>query len=184
MTYRHLHAALLVALTAAYAGTVLLANVLVTELGVIPVGFGLSAPAAVLAVGLALVIRDVLHDAAGDRWPAYVAAGIATGALLSVLVAPAQLVAASVAAFVFAEVLDTAVYAPLRRRGFAIAALVSSAVGAVVDSLTFLELAPPIVPGLDNRELLAGQLVGKLEAVLAVVLVVAGVRRWLGHRRA
>ena len=167
----------LVALTAAYAGTVVLANVLVTELGVIPVGFGLSAPAAVLAVGLALVVRDVLHDRAGAAWPAYVGAGIALGAVLSFLVAAPGLVAASACAFVLGELLDTAVYAPLRRRGFAVAALLSSAVGLVVDSVTFLELAPPIVPGLDNRELLAGQLVGKAEAVVAAVLVVLAVRR-------
>lgn len=170
--------ALIAAAAAAYVGTVVLANVLVERVGVIDVGFGRQAPAAVLAVGLTLVVRDVLHEATPARHrPAVLLAAIAAGTALSAILAGPRLVAASACAFLLAELVDLGVYAPLRRRGFAVAALVSSAAGLVVDSLLFLELAPQLIPGLDNRALLAGQLIGKAEAVVAAVLLLEAARR-------
>jgi hypothetical protein len=45
------------ALLAAYIATIPAANWAVTRFGVVPVGFGLLAPAGVYAVGIALVLR-------------------------------------------------------------------------------------------------------------------------------
>ncbi|ANL99043.1 hypothetical protein AMC79_CH03281 [Rhizobium phaseoli] len=75
---------------------------------VIPVGFGLEAPSGVLMVGLALVLRDVIHERAGIAWAAF---AIVVGALVSYSTSPAALVMASVTSFVFAEAADLYVYA-------------------------------------------------------------------------
>jgi uncharacterized PurR-regulated membrane protein YhhQ (DUF165 family) len=169
---------------AAYAGTVLLANVLIEWLGIIDLEPGagrLMAPAAVLAVGLSLVVRDVLHDLSGRAWPLTIGAGIALGGILSAILAQPGLALASVIAFTVAELVDSLAYVPLRRRGFTIAALVSSAVGLVLDSVLFLTIAPQLVPGVDNLELLNGQLVGKAIAVGATVLLVNLARAGAGN---
>jgi len=68
----------------AYVATVPVANWLVDRFGVVPVGFGLRAPAAVYLVGLAFTLRDLLQEWAGRR---FVVVGILCGALLSFLVA-------------------------------------------------------------------------------------------------
>jgi queuosine precursor transporter len=76
-------------------------------------------------------------------------------------------------AFLLAELLDTAVYTPLRSRGWARAALLSGIVGAVADTYAFLALAGfPI-----TAQTVGGQLVGKaLWATAAPVLIVVAVR--------
>jgi hypothetical protein len=130
----------------------------------LPVGFGLMAPSGVLMVGLALVLRDVVHRQLGM---AAALGAIAAGGVLSWLIAPAALVVASVAAFLLSEIADLAVYAPLRRRRLILAVLASGVAGAVVDSALFLWLA------FGSLELLAGQVVGKLWAsgLFALVLL-------------
>lgn len=104
----------------------------------IPVGFGLMAPSGVLMIGLALVLRDGLHQYAGWRWS--VAAVLAGGAL-SLFVSPPALALASAVAFTVAELADLGVYAPLRRKRLALAVLASGIVGAFVDSALFVYLA-------------------------------------------
>ena len=157
-------------LLAAFAATVLLANWLVEEFGLIPVGFGLEAPAAVLAVGVALALRDAVHEALGRAW---VFVGIAIGAILSLIFAAAFAVPSAVA-FTVSEIADFLVYEPLRRRGKTVAVLASNVVGAVVDSVLFLWLAPlPL-------SLVPGQIVGKVEVTLVVV---AGMLLWRSLRR-
>lgn len=49
----------------AYVLTIFVANWAVQRFGVVPVGFGLMAPAAVYFVGLAFTLRDVVQDALG-----------------------------------------------------------------------------------------------------------------------
>lgn len=126
------------ALLAALVGTVALANWAVSTFGLIPAGFGLLVPAGTYAAGLALGLRDALHDTGGLRW---VLAAIAAGIALSALLGDGRIALASAAAFGLAELLDLAVYAPLRHRQWHLAVVASNAVGAVVDTLAFLTLA-------------------------------------------
>lgn len=158
---------------AAYITAIVAANWLTTHYGLIPMGFGLTATAGTYAAGLALLLRDVVQDVCGWRW---VLAGIATGAVLTAVTSPA-LALASATAFLLAELLDTAVYTPLRDRGWARAALASGIVGAAVDTYAFLALAGfPI-----TAQSVGGQLVGKALWATAIpvfaVLAVRQVRR-------
>src|SRR6185437_10151264 len=65
-----------IALTAAFAATIPLANWLIGNVGTVcipqgpcllPVGFGLTAPSGVLVVGASLVLRDMVHEAGGAK---------------------------------------------------------------------------------------------------------------------
>ena len=162
---------------AAFAATVPLANWLISNVGtfcvpdgpcVIPVGFGLTAPSGVLAIGVALVLRDLVQRRLGVRW-ALVA--IAIGAALSATFAPPSLVVASTVAFLLSELADLSVYTPLQRRRLILAVLASGIVGLVIDSIIFLWLA------FGSLEFLAGQVVGKSWAVLAALPLIALLRR-------
>jgi queuosine precursor transporter len=132
----------------------------------IPVGFGLTAPSGVLMIGLALVLRDVVHRLMGWR-VALLAIGIGTA--LSYAVAPPALVLASAVAFLLAELLNQAVYAPLHRKRLIAAVVLSSLVGTVADSALFLWVA------FGSLDYLAGQVVGKawMVAAAAAFLMVA-----------
>ena len=167
-------------LVAAYLACVPLANWLMGHVGttcppggpcLVPVAPGLLAPSGVMAVGLALVLRDLVQGASGVAWSLGAAA---LGTALSLALAPPALVLASGLAFATSELADLAVYTPLRRRGLALAVLASGAVGAAVDSALFLALA---FGSLDH---LGGQVVGKLEAVTLAALAIAW---WRGAAR-
>ncbi len=134
----------------------------------IPVGFGYMAPSGVLVIGLALVLRDMVQQSLGLKWAL---GAIVAGAALSGFVAPAALALASGLAFMISETADTAVYTPLRKRGFVLALIASSIVGGIVDSAAFLYIA---FGSLDH---LTGQVIGKTWAVLAVVAVFYAVTR-------
>lgn len=160
-------------LVAAFAATVPAANWLIGNVGtvclpsgpcLIPVGFGMSAPSGVLLVGLALVLRDMVHEAGGIRASLM---AITIGSLLACFFAPPALVAASVAAFVTAELADLLVYAPLREKRLGLAVLASGAAGAIADSAVFLYLA------FGSLEFIAGQVLGKLwMSALAFVFII------------
>lgn len=130
---------------------------------VVPVWPGVSAPSGVLAIGAALVLRDLVQRRLGME---LALAAIAVGAAISGLIAPPALVVASVAAFALSEAADLAVFTPLQRRGLVLAVLASGAVGVVVDSVLFLSLA------FGNLEFLAGQIIGKSWAVLLALPLV------------
>ena len=153
---------------AAFAACIPAANWLIGNVGtycvpdgpcLVPVGFGLMAPSGVLVIGLALVLRDAVQAQLGTAWAV---AAIIAGAVLSGLVAPPALVVASATAFLLSELADLAVYTPLRRRGLAWAVLLSGIAGAFVDSALFLWLA------FGSLDFMAGQIVGKLYASIAV----------------
>lgn len=146
----------------AYVATIPLANLMVSEFGAVPVGFGFVAPAAVYFVGLALVLRDLAHESAGRMM---VLAAIVVGTILSYLLADPAIAGASAAAFVVAEGLDFAVYEPLRKRGLVIAVVGSNIVGLLADSLLFLKLA------FNSFEYLPGQIIGKAWMTVAAVVV-------------
>ncbi|MFF4625407.1 VUT family protein [Nonomuraea jabiensis] len=152
----------------AYIATIPAANLAVTHLGAVPVGFGYLAPAGVYMVGLALVLRDLSREAAGRL---AVLGAIAAGIVISYLLASPDLAVASAVAFAVAELADFAVYEPLRQRGLLIAMAASNAVGILCDSLLFLKLA------FNSFEYLPGQILGKVWMTLAAVAVLALLRR-------
>jgi uncharacterized PurR-regulated membrane protein YhhQ (DUF165 family) len=165
-----------IALAVAFLLCIPIANWLIGHVGtvcvpagpcLVPVAPGLMAPSGVLIIGVALVLRSLLQEAAGRTW---VVACICIGALLSAAVAPAALVIASAAAFLGGELADWGVYSRLRERGMGIALLAAGLVGSIVDSALFLGLA------FGSLEFLAGQVVGKLWATLAAVLVLRRAR--------
>ncbi len=151
---------------AAYAATIPAANWIISNVGtvceangpcLIPVWPGILAPSGVLAIGIALVLRDLVHKKAGAT-VALVA--IAVGTALSFWVAPPALARASALAFLFSELADFAVYAPLYRRRLVLAVVLSGVAGAIVDSALFLWLA------FGDLSHLQGQVIGKLYATL------------------
>lgn len=135
----------------------------------IPVAPGLAAPSGVPMMGLALVLRDLVQRRLGVRW---VVVAIVVGAALSGAVAPPSLVVASAAAFLLSELADCAVYTPLQRRRLLLAVFASSAVGLVIDSAVFLQLA------FGSLDFLAGQVVGKAWMVLLSLPFIV----WLRNR--
>lgn len=164
----------------AFVATVWAANYAITTWGVVPVGFGLEAPAGVYFAGLAFTLRDIVHRELGR---VTVLACIVTGAALSLLIEASatipgghvSIAVASCVAFTLSEVADLAVYEPLRERGWLPAVVASNAVGIVVDSALFLWLA------FGSLALIEGQLVGKAWATVAAILVVVALRRLPGR---
>lgn len=150
------------------------ANWLTSRYGLIPVGFGLVTTAGTYAAGLVLLVRDWLQDT-GGRW--WVVACIAVGAALSTVLAGPALGVASGAAFAVSELADAAVYTPLRRRGWVLAAVASGVVGSLVDTVLFLWLA-----GFPVWSSAPGQMVAKLTATVVPVLVVVVSRAFLRNR--
>lgn len=152
-------------------GSLLLANWVTTDYGFISVGLGLSATAGTLFAGVTLAARDILQDTLG-RWATLVM--IVLGTAVSLAIASPEIALASALAFGFAELLDFAVYTPIRARArfgnrvWALAVVASSIVGAVADTLIFLGVAfgaSSILPALP------GQLVGKMWATLAYLVL-------------
>jgi uncharacterized PurR-regulated membrane protein YhhQ (DUF165 family) len=169
---------------AAYAATIPLANWMIGNVGtcipdgpcLIPVGFGLMAPSGVLVVGLSLVLRDLVQETSGVRGSLI---AITIGAALSWLFASPFLVVASVAAFMLSELVDLAVYTPLRKERLYLAVLLSGLVGAVVDSAVFLIIA------FGSLDFIAGQVVGKLWMSLSALIVLWFIRnrcKIFGHK--
>ncbi|MEU5861654.1 VUT family protein [Nonomuraea sp. NPDC047529] len=152
----------------AYIATIPAANLAVTHLGAVPVGFGYLAPAGVYLVGLALVLRDLSREAAGRL---AVLGAIAAGIVISYVLADPDLAVASTVAFAVAELADFVVYEPLRQRGLLIAMVASNAIGIICDSLLFLQLA------FGSLEYLSGQILGKVWMTLAAVAILALLRR-------
>lgn len=165
-------------LVIAFSATVPLANWLIGHVGfqldgagphLVAVWPGIYAPSGVLAIGAALVLRDLVQRYAGIGWAW---AAIGTGAVLSLAVAPPAMAIASAAAFAASEVADMAVFTPLRRR-LVLAIILSGIAGAAVDSALFLWLA------FGDLSLLPGQVIGKLYASAAFVILVLASRRHL-----
>lgn len=153
---------------AVWIGTIVAANWAISQFGLVPVGFGLYAPAGVYFVGLAFTARDLTQDHLGRRWtiPA-----ILIGAIFSYFVSP-QFAIASGITFLVSESLDMLVYTPLRRRHYLGAVFASNTVGLVVDSILFLTLA------FGSLEFLLGQIMGKAEMTLLAVAIL-----WMWRRR-
>lgn len=158
-------------LFAGYAATIAWANWASTLWPAVAVA-GLQIPAGALIAGLVFTVRDLLQDAVGTRTTLL---AIALGAALSGLIASPRIALASAAAFAVSELVDLAVYTPLRRRSRIAAVGLSNVLGLLVDSLLFLPLA------FGSLAYLPGQLVGKTFTTVLAVVVLAGART---HRRA
>jgi hypothetical protein len=134
----------------------------------IPVGWGLTAPSGVLWIGLALTLRDLVHEYLGRRWAVL---AVLLGAVVSFAVSPPFVALASSVAFLVSELADTLVYGRLRARGLLWALVASNLVGLTIDSAAFLWIA------FGSLDFIAGQLWAKAVMTLAAVLVL-----WLARR--
>jgi uncharacterized PurR-regulated membrane protein YhhQ (DUF165 family) len=148
-----------------FLSSIVAANVAVSELPPVHVGFGQLAPAGVYLVALTLALRDLVQRFSGR--PGLVVAGVG-GVALSFVLASSQVVWASVAAFAVSFLIDTAVFSFCLRYSdrLWIAVLVSGLVSLLPDTLIFCYLAgfPEFIPG---------QLLGKLYGTLAYAAVLA-----------
>lgn len=120
-----------------FIASILFANYLTTWFGLVPIGFGATVTAGTFAAGAALVLRDMLHVHGNSR---IVLAAIASGAVLSYTVASPMIALASGVAFLFSELVDFAVFTPLRKN-MPLAVLASSIAGAPVDTVLFLHVS-------------------------------------------
>lgn len=154
---------------AGYIGTIWCANWAIATFGLVPVGFGLLAPAGVYFAGLAFTFRDLTQDQLGRAWTF---GAILVGAGLSAFVSP-QFALASGTAFLFSETADFLVYTPLKERHWLGAVALSNTVGLVVDSALFLLLA------FGSLAFLPGQIVGKAWMTALAVAVL-----WAWRNRA
>jgi uncharacterized PurR-regulated membrane protein YhhQ (DUF165 family) len=150
-----------------YISTIFVANLAIERFGLVPVGFGLYAPAGVYFVGLAFTFRDLLQDRKGK---AHVSFAIIVGALLSALVSP-QFAAASGVAFLVSEAADFAIYTPLREKNWILGVALSNVAGLVLDSALFLIIA------FGSLEFMPGQVLGKAYMTALAVLLLWFVRR-------
>jgi queuosine precursor transporter len=152
-----------------YVLSIVAANATLALVGLVPVGFGLLAPAGVLWAGVALTLRDVIQERLGRR---AVFGAVVAGAVLSSAFAPSFAVASG-GAFLASELADFAVYTPIRRRHWLTAVAASNTVGLLIDSGLFLWLA------FGSFDFLAGLIVGKLYVTIATIVVL---RTWRQHR--
>lgn len=155
-----------------YVATIYLANWAIQRWGVVPVGFGLLAPAGVYFAGLAFTLRDLVHETLGRG---AVLGAIVVGALFSWQISSAFAFASGFA-FLVSELVDMAVYSPLREGRPKTALFLSNVAGAVVDSAIFLWIA------FGSLAFFWGQVVGKVWVTLPFVLLVWLAQAWVGPK--
>lgn len=149
----------------AFVGLVVASNWLTARYGLIA-GF---VTAGTFTAGLTLAARDAVRETAG-LWAAL--ACVAAGAVVSAVTSSPALAIASGAAFALSELVDTAVYEPLRRRSRTRALAWSNLVGSVVDSVLFLTLA-----GFPLWPTVLGQVAVKWVVCVVLPLLIVGVAR-------
>jgi uncharacterized PurR-regulated membrane protein YhhQ (DUF165 family) len=148
-----------------YLGSIVVANLLVMNFGIIQVA-GLSFPAGAVAVGFTFTARDLIQRRFGT-WGCWSWMFVASG--ISAVFSP-TLALASLGAFIVAEGLDWAVFtaSPLSFRGRVI---VSNLVGTPLDSIVFVYLAfGPI------WDAMWGQTIIKLASSLLIVFLIKNVQ--------
>jgi len=152
--------------TGAYIAVIVAANWATATFGLIPIGFGLAVTAGTFFAGLAIIIRDGVQMHTGRVW---MLVAIIVGALVSAATATPAIALASGMAFVVSELVDWAVFTPLRPRSLPTAVLASSVVSAPVDTVLFLYLAGFGV----TWQAVLGQFLVKTGMALVVALVLA-----------
>jgi len=156
-----------------YILSIIGANWAIEHFGVVPVGFGLVAPAGVFFAGFCFELRDLVQDMLGRRWAVI---AIVIGAVLSAFVS-VHFALASGVAFLLGELADFAIYTPLRQRFWLVAMLVANTIGDVLDSAIFLLLA------FGSLEFITGQVIGKAYCTLIPVALLWGLRKLFRTRR-
>jgi len=135
----------------------------------------LIAPAGVLTIGAAFVLRDWLAQLAGFWWGVAVipVAGGASYLIgeLAGWTSLQKIAVASVAAFLASETLEAIVFQPIRRRSLTAGVLLSGMVGNALDSWLFLTLA------FGSLAFFWGNFVGKAEMILIGAALTAARRR-------
>ena len=149
----------------AFVALVVTSNWLTARYGLVG---GLVA-AGTFTAGLVLAARDVVRETAGI-WASL--GCVAAGVGISAVMAGPQLALASGAAFALSELVDAAIYEPLRRHSRTKALAWSNLVGSVVDSVLFLTLA-----GIPLWPAVLGQVAVKLAMCVVLPLIVLGVAR-------
>jgi len=162
---------------ALYSATIPTANWMIHNVGtvcipdgpcLIPLGFGIMAPSGVLMIGVALLLRDAVHEWLGAK---VALTAILIGAVLSYMLADPFIAIASLVAFSVSELSDFAVYSRIRERSRELGILASGVVGSVVDSVLFLSIA------FGSLAHLEGQIFGKV-----LVTVVAAAALFFGKK--
>jgi uncharacterized PurR-regulated membrane protein YhhQ (DUF165 family) len=153
------------------AGCVVGANWAISRWGIIPVGFGLMAPAGVYFAGAVFTCRDIVQNTLGRR---FTLCAIVLGAGFSFLVSPTFAVASGVT-FLFSEMADFLVYTPLYQRHqgrrWLLAVIPANAAGLIVDSALFLWLA------FGSEASVAGLIFGKACMTVLALLILLPLRR-------
>lgn len=155
--------------TTAFLGSIVVANLLSTYFGLVPIGFGLTVSAGSFAAGAALIARDFVQD---NTRRTVVGALILIGALVSYLLGDGRIALASGIAFLLSEFIDMAVYTPLRGRSWAMAVLASTVVAAPVDTVLFLQISGFGV----TWPAILGQFFVKVAMAIGVVVVLGALR--------
>jgi uncharacterized PurR-regulated membrane protein YhhQ (DUF165 family) len=130
-------------------------------------GGGVFQPLAVVT-GLVLVVRDFAQRELGH----WVFAAMIVGLVFSAMTTPLAIVAASGIAFLVSEIADWAVYT-FTKRPLSQRVLLSSAVGAPLDSAIFLFGANMVTPGVFAWGTAITSIVSKLVGAIVVAAFIA-----------
>ena len=118
-----------------YLGSILLANFLVIQFGIVKLGF-IMFPAGAVCIGLTFSARDFLQKKYG-KWGAWIWMLIATG--ITVLF-NRKIALASGTAFLVAEGMDWLIYT-VTKKPFTQRIILSNLIGTPLDSLIFVTMA-------------------------------------------
>lgn len=161
-------------LSAAFVALAVLANWLASRFTITVPFTTLVAPAGVLCIGVCFVCRDWLQQLAGFRWAL---AAIPVAGVASYLIGEVagwsglqKIAVASLVAFCASELLEVAVFTPLRKRSLTVGVLASGMVGNALDSWLFLTLA------FGSTAFFWGNFVGKAEMILVGAALTAARR--------
>lgn len=168
---------LIAPLAVAYVALVVLANWLASSYLITVPFTDLLAPAGVLCIGAVLVLRDWIWQLSGF-WTSIVL--VLAAGVLSYVAGVAlgwtdlqRIALASIVAFLVSEgIVESLVFAPLRRRRLTLGVALSATAGNLVDSLVFLTIAFPAI----WTAFYWGQVVGKME-MIAVGVALTATRR-------
>jgi uncharacterized PurR-regulated membrane protein YhhQ (DUF165 family) len=157
--------------SALYVGLIPLINWSFAHVPTFPIAEGLGGgvfqPLAVVT-GLVLVVRDFAQRELGH----WVFAAMAVGLLFSAMTTPLAIVAASGIAFLISEIADWAVYT-FTKRPLSQRVLLSSAIGAPLDSAIFLYGANMVTPGVFAWGTAITSIVSKLLGAVVVAAIIA-----------
>jgi len=148
-----------------YIAVIVAANSLTERFGLVSVFGILTVTAGTFAAGLALVLRDAVQVTSGKT---VALLAIAVGVAISYFTSTPALAVASGTAFAASELVDMAVFTPLRPRNIYLAVIAASIVASPVDTVLFLHIAGfPL-----TVEAIVGQFIIKTAmAILAVATI-------------